>query len=97
MQDATPVTEVDAAGRPTGDLLTLLDDRQDGTPLLRPVMRGGRRIATSPGLEELRSATLDRLARLPPALRSLAAAQPCPVTVSEPLKQLAEEAGRRPS
>jgi nicotinate phosphoribosyltransferase len=81
--------QFDAAGRPSGDLLTLLDDRQDGTPLLQPVMRGGRRLAVPPALHALRAATLERLAKLPPALAALTAAPPYPVAVSEPLRRLA--------
>jgi nicotinate phosphoribosyltransferase len=81
--------QFDAAGRPSGDLLTLLDDRQDGTPLLQPVMRGGRRLAGPPALHALRAATLERLAKLPPALAALTAAPPYPVAVSEPLRRLA--------
>lgn len=81
--------QFDAAGRPSGDLLTLLDDRQDGTPLLQPVMRSGRRIAPLPSLQELRAATLERLAKLSAGLQSLTAAKPYPVAVSEPLKRLA--------
>ena len=79
----------DGAGRPLGDLLTLADDKPDGTPLLQPVMRGGRCIAPLPGLAESRAATLARIARLPPALARLDPAPPYPVTVSEALKALA--------
>ena len=79
-------------GRPSGDLLTLADDRQPGTALLKPVMRAGRCIAALPSLGEIRSATLDRLAKLPPALAGLEQASPYPVTVSEPLKHLAQQA-----
>jgi nicotinate phosphoribosyltransferase len=81
----------DAAGRPCNDLLTLIDDRQEGTPLLKPVMRGGRCIAALPSLEDLRAATLERLARLPAGLQALTAATPYPVAVSQPLKRLARE------
>ncbi|WP_193367630.1 nicotinate phosphoribosyltransferase [Pelagibius marinus] len=82
----------DGEGRPREDLLTLVDDRQEGTPLLQPVMRGGRRIAALPTLENIRAATLARLEKLPPALKGLEPARPYPVTVSAPLKRLAEEA-----
>ena len=79
----------DGDGRPCGDLLTLTSDPQQGTPLLRPVMRAGRCIAALPSLEESRGATLAHLASLPPALRDLAPALPYPVTISGPLKALA--------
>lgn len=80
----------DQAGRPCGDLLTLVDDRREGTPLLKPMMRAGRRIAPLPALHEQRRATLDRLAKLPPNLAALTTATPYPVDVSEPLKMLAQ-------
>jgi len=55
-------------------------DVQPGEPLLRPVMRGGRRLP-QPGLHESRALCLSQLGRLPgkdyaveisPALRALA-------------------------
>jgi nicotinate phosphoribosyltransferase len=79
----------DAAGRPCGDLLTLADERRDGVPLLKPVMRAGHRLEALPDLATLRRATLERLAALPPALAALAPADPYPVTVSETLRKLA--------
>lgn len=82
----------DAAGRPRGDVLTLIDDRREGTALLKPVMRGGRCIAALPGLDEARAATLERLAKLPPDLAAMEQAAPYPVTISEQLKALALEA-----
>jgi nicotinate phosphoribosyltransferase len=38
----------DARGRLAGDMVSLADDRVDGAPLLRPVMRGGRRLVDPP-------------------------------------------------
>lgn len=86
----------DAEGRPAGDILTLLDDRQEGRPLLQPVMRGGRTIAALPSLEETRAATLERLAKLSPALAALEQAPPYPVTVSDALRELAAQAAPTP-
>lgn len=82
----------DSEGRPAGDLLTLTDDPQEGTPLLNPVMRAGRCIAALPGLAETRAATLARLRSLPRELAALEPAPPYPVTVSDPLKRLADAA-----
>ncbi len=79
----------DAEGRPAGDILTLVDDRQEGTALLQPVMRGGRTIAALPSLPESRAATLEHLASLPPALAALEQVPAYPVTVSAALKALA--------
>jgi nicotinate phosphoribosyltransferase len=82
----------DAAGCPQGDLLTLIDDEQEGTALLGPVMRSGRCVAALPSLQDARAATLDRLSKLPPELAALTEAEPYPVTVSERLKALAAQA-----
>ena len=81
----------DDAGRPRGDVLTLIDDPQEGTALLQPVMRGGRCIAALPPLDDIRTATLERLAHLPAALAALPAAPAYPVTVSAALTRLARE------
>lgn len=80
----------DNAGRPCGDALTLVDDRQEGTPLLKPVMRGGRCSVTLPCLDDLRATTLGRLAKLPARLQQLGPATPYPVAVSVPLQRLAQ-------
>ena len=80
--------------RMSGDLLTLDGDVHPGEPLLNPVMRNGRRL---PGLETLQQARVRaraHLARLSDALRSLEAAPPYPVTVSNALKALAEDVDR---
>lgn len=79
----------DEAGRPCGDLLTLVDDRQAGEPLLKPVMRSGRCIAALPSLDDLRAATVERLEKLPARLKDLAPASAYPVAVSAPLRALA--------
>jgi nicotinate phosphoribosyltransferase len=80
----------DDAGRPCGDALTLVDDRQEGTPLLKPVMRGGRCIAPLASLDVLRAAAIERLAKLPARLQGLAPAAPYPVAVSGTLRHLAQ-------
>ena len=80
--------------RMSGDLLTLEQDAQDGDALLRPVMRGGRRLPGLETLEQARARARDQLARLPEALRSLEPAPLYPVTVANALKALAEEVDR---
>jgi nicotinate phosphoribosyltransferase len=84
----------DHAGHMAGDLLTLESHHAAGEPLLRPVMRAGRRLADVEGLEQARSRCKADLLRLPPALRALEPAQLYPVTVSEPLRALAEAVDR---
>jgi nicotinate phosphoribosyltransferase len=86
----------------SGDVIALSEESLDGEPLLRPVMRDGRRL--SAGLE-----TLDRmrqraerdLAALPRVLRDLAPAQPkYPIHISDALARHRDEVLqqlRRPS
>lgn len=85
--------EVD--GRLAGDVLGLAAESLDGEPLLKPVLRGGRRIDPPEPLEEARSRARDQLAALPPALRQLTAAPPYPVSPSAALRALAAEVDRR--
>jgi nicotinate phosphoribosyltransferase len=85
----------DAAGRMAGDVLTLESDRRDGEPLLRPVMRAGRRQADVESLEQARSRCHADLMRLPPELAALdPAANPYPVAVSDALQALAAAVDR---
>jgi nicotinate phosphoribosyltransferase len=84
----------DGGGRMAEDLLSLEGERQEGEALLVPVMRGGRRLAPSPGLTEARSRAAAELARLPGPLRRLEEAPPYRVTISGSLRRLAEEVDR---
>jgi nicotinate phosphoribosyltransferase len=85
----------DAAGHMAGDTLTLENDSLDGTPLLATVMRGGRRLAPSLPLTEVREHAKQQLASLPPELRRLDAVAPYPVEVAAPLQALAREVDAR--
>ncbi|WP_083251363.1 nicotinate phosphoribosyltransferase [Acidihalobacter yilgarnensis] len=79
-----------ADGQMIGDCITLSTEEADGEPLLRPVMRGGRRIKPQPNLAEAREHARHELARLPAALReSTPATAPYPVTLSSELRALA--------
>ena len=83
-----------ADGRMAGDLLTLEGDTHPGEPLLKPVMRGGRRLPGLETLEQARTRARTELSRLPEALRSLEPAPAYPITVSDAVKALAEEVDR---
>ncbi len=85
----------DSGGRFTGDTLTLDDAVLAGDPLLRPVMRGGRRVDAPSSLTALRARAAAQLARLPEPLRSLDPAPAYPVTVAEPLQALARSVDRQ--
>jgi nicotinate phosphoribosyltransferase len=78
-------------GRPQGDLLTLASEAHPGAPLLVPVMRAGRPVATPPPLVAVREHARAELAGLPEHLRSLDAADPYPVEVAPSLRRLAAE------
>lgn len=82
-------------GRIAEDLLTLIDDRQEGEALLQPVMRAGRRLVPFPSLAASRERAAAELARLPESLRRLEEATPYPVRVSASLQRLAQEVDQR--
>ena len=85
----------DADGRMVADVVTLEGDAQPGDPLLKPVMRGGQRIAAAT-LADTRSHAAANLSRLPEPLRRLQ--EPCdyPVEISAALHRLAEQVDRGP-
>ncbi len=82
-------------GRMAGDVLTLADDPQPGAALIEPVMRKGRRLASSVPLETARQHTAAQLARLPSDLARLEPASLYPVTVAPALRQLAGDIDQR--
>jgi len=84
----------DAEGRMAGDLLALEHEQAPGEPLLRPVMRAGKRLPGLEGLGQARERCRAELARLPPPLRQLDPAPLYPVAVSEALQALAAEVDR---
>ncbi len=85
----------DGGGRMAGDVLSIEDDRHDGTPLIHQVMRNGRRIGRAPGLSEIRDRAAEELARLPEALRRLEPGALYPVQIADHLRDLAAEVDRR--
>jgi nicotinate phosphoribosyltransferase len=81
-------------GRMAGDVLSLKDDAEPasaGEPLIKPVMRGGRRLGGLPDLSAARERAAAQLQRLPQPLRALQPEAAYPVTVSEALRALARE------
>jgi nicotinate phosphoribosyltransferase len=85
----------DAEGRMLGDVISVEADRQAGEALLRPVMRGGRRLEPHPDLAELRRRAAEDLRRLPEPLRRLEKGPAYPVEIAPALRSLAEEVDRR--
>jgi nicotinate phosphoribosyltransferase len=84
-----------AKGDMAGDVISLETDAQQGETLLRPVMRGGRRLEPQPTLEQCRAHAARELARLPAPLRALELGAAYPVTVADALVRLAAELDRR--
>jgi nicotinate phosphoribosyltransferase len=85
----------DAEGRMLGDVISVEADPQVGEALLRPVMRGGRRLEPHPDLAELRRRAAEDLRRLPEPLRRLEEGPPYPVEIAPALRALADEVDRR--
>jgi len=81
---------IDAEGRWQGDVVTLVDDPVDGTPLLQPVVRGGRLVTALPSLEESRARLQRELGWLPAALKSIDPVAPPGPEISPSLVRLAE-------
>ena len=84
----------DREGRMAGDVLSVETDKHAGEALVVPVMRGGKRLAPAPSLDEIRARAARDLARLPEPLRRLEQGVTYPVQVAEALVKLAEEADR---
>src|SRR5665213_2131266 len=80
-----------ADGRMAGDILSVETDKQPGEALIVPVMRGGKRIAPSPTLAQIRERAAGDLARLPEPLRKLEAGD-YPVKIADALRALAAKA-----
>jgi nicotinate phosphoribosyltransferase len=76
------------------DLVTTIDDKVGGAPLLEPMMREGRRLAPSPTLTEVRQRVAAQLAQLPASLQVLEAAPAYEVRISSPLQDLAQTVDR---
>jgi nicotinate phosphoribosyltransferase len=83
-----------ADGRMASDVLARDGESQAGTPLLRPVMRGGIPVAPLPPLDESRKTAAASLAALPEAHRRLDEGASYPVAVSEALRGLVREMDR---
>jgi nicotinate phosphoribosyltransferase len=85
----------DANGRMSGDLLSRDDHAEAGEPLIRQVMKDGRRVAPSPSLDAIRLTAKRELEQLPEDLRRLTAGASYPVEVADDLVKLAAQVDRR--
>jgi len=78
----------DERGKFARDLVSLVGEQHQGEPLLRPAIRGGRRLADLPDLAAGRAHVKDQLARLPQSLARLETYD-YPVEIGVPLRELA--------
>ena len=84
--------ELSSDGTLRRDRLQLVDETGVGQALLKPVMRGGRRIIEPTPLEQIRAHHAAQMRTLPPALRALeAAVPPYDAEVSDAVRALARE------
>jgi nicotinate phosphoribosyltransferase len=79
----------DAQGVIAADVLTLADDRQEGTALIRPFVVAGKRLAPPTPLQAVRERVAEELTRLPGPARQLEGPAAVPVKVSAALGDLA--------
>ena len=84
---------LDRSGHFAGDVVTRSEEVADGEPLLIPVVRGGRLVATLPSLEAIRDRCRDQIAKLPDALRGPDARATYPMAYSASLEREAERLG----
>ena len=77
------------------DIMPIESDKQTGEPLIQPVMRSGRQLALGKLFTRARQRAANQLARLPEHLRQLREEPPYPVSISQPLKELAREADQQ--
>jgi nicotinate phosphoribosyltransferase len=82
-------------GRMQGDVLSLEEDQHPGEPLIRPVMRAGRRLHKAESLLEIRMRAAYNIKALPEQLRRLDPDGGYSVTVADRLVQLAAEVDKR--
>ncbi|MGH8729923.1 MAG: nicotinate phosphoribosyltransferase, partial [Burkholderiales bacterium] len=79
----------DSRGTIIGDLLALEEEKNDnGEPLVRPMMRNGRRLQKSLPVSEIRERTLAQYRSLPETLCSLDSVSPYQVEVSPGIRNL---------
>jgi nicotinate phosphoribosyltransferase len=71
------------------DVVALEGDVQEGEPLLKPILRGGRRLDPGTSLQDIRERTKAGLTRLPGALRRLECASDYPVEIAPSVQELA--------
>ncbi len=79
-------------GNALRDTLGLQSERLEGRPLIHCVMRDGKRVKQAPELDAIRAYAAEQIAKLPPQIRAIQAAEPpYPVKISTKLESYTEE------
>lgn len=86
-----------ADGHMQGDLLTVVNDAQDGRALIRPVMKGGQRTHQPEALSIIRERAAANLSQLPDFCRAMMPSEAYPLTVSPTLEQMIQDTDLRTS
>jgi len=87
----------DGAGTMQGDVVHLAQEPADGTPLLEPQLRAGRRVRPPATLDEIRRHHVAALQGLPSAVRALGPpATAHPVEIAPGIRALARDLDTRP-
>ena len=87
--------QYDPDGGMRQDILSEDGDEQAGEPLIRAVMKNGRRLLPQPTLADIRARAARDMERLPEPLRRLEPSTSYPVHVTEGLVRLAAEVDGR--
>ena len=82
-------------GRLTADTIALREEMLEGEPLLRTVMRGGKRTGERESLETIRSRFKEEFEKLAPATKSIKKPQMHPVGISDRLERLQQRVKHR--
>jgi nicotinate phosphoribosyltransferase len=90
------VFRIEANGRAVRDIIARAEETLPGRPLLRPVMRGGRRLPEGTiDLQAARGHAQEQIARLPGHIRAIRPAERrYPVEISETLRAYQDEVAR---
>jgi nicotinate phosphoribosyltransferase len=78
----------DEAGKIKEDVIALDGELQDGQPLLKPVMRSGKRVSPPPSIEALRQHGATQLTCLPDRLKTIRTPGSYTVKLSQSIKDL---------
>ncbi len=82
-------------GRMAGDILSLEQELQKGEPLIRQVMKSGKRMDAPAPLADVRARAAQQLQRLPEDLRQFRTETAYPIEIGDTLRRLAGEVDRR--